>query len=125
MDKLNTKIANKNALYAILDVCIAETYSAKCDVSQVIVMRSAVYGRMRIGRCVEQDYGHIGCRNDALDVLDAECSGRNECDVLVTIQKFWKDEAGSCLKALAGYIEAEYFCQEGKGHHQIMFQGSF
>ena len=109
-------MTTKRSLHFNSDVCMSESKSLQCDVSQGIVMTSVVYGRMRIGRCVEQDYGHIGCRNDALDVLDAECSGRNECDVLLTIQKFWKDEPGSCLKALAGYIEAEYFCQEGMVH---------
>ena len=76
-------------------------------------MTSAVYGLMEIGRCVEEDYGHMGCHNDALDVMDAECSGRRQCDVLVSIQNFWKDSPNSCLKVLAGYLHVEYYCQEG------------
>ena len=78
-------------------------------------MTSAVYGLMEICRCVEEDYGHMGCHNDALDVMDAECSGRRQCDVLVSIQNFWKDAPSSCLNVhvLAGYLQVEYYCQEG------------
>ena len=76
-------------------------------------MTSAVYGRMQIGRCAPQDFGHIGCRNDALAQLDRECSGRRSCSVEVT-KRFHKDVPGSCVAALMGYIEAEYECQEGK-----------
>ena len=80
-------------------------------------MTSAVYGQMSIGRCLDRDYGHMGCENDALDVLDAECSGRKSCEVLVSIQRFWKDTLRSCLKVLAGFVKAEFGCKRGK--HQI------
>ena len=75
-------------------------------------MTSAVYGRMQIGRCVERDYGHIGCRNDALPQLDRECSGRRSCEVLVT-NRFHEDVSGACLEVLTGYIDVDYECQEG------------
>ena len=77
-------------------------------------MTSAVYGRMALGRCVEQDYGNLGCHNDALGILDKECSGRNECGFLVTSQKLWKNEQTSCIKAMIGYVEATYSCISGK-----------
>ena len=67
------------------ETCNAETFIAKCDVNEVVVMTSAMYGRMEIGRCVEEDVGYLGCQNDALDVMDAECSGRRECHIIVTI----------------------------------------
>ena len=76
-------------------------------------MTSAVYGLMKIGRCVEEDYGHMGCHNEAVDVMDAECSVRRQCNVLVSIQNFRKDSPSSCLKVLAGYLQVEYYCQEG------------
>ena len=76
-------------------------------------MTSAVFGRMKIGRCVEEDVGYLGCHNDALDVIDAECSGRRECQVLVSKQKFRRSDAGACMKALTGYVTASYRCVAG------------
>ena len=75
-------------------------------------MTSAVYGRMQIGRCAERDYGHIGCRNDALPQLDRECSGRRSCSYQVS-NRLHIDGAGACLAVITGYLEAQYECQEG------------
>ena len=76
-------------------------------------MTSAVYGRKKIGRCVEEDVGFLGCHNDALDVMDEECSGRRECQIIVSINKFRKDITGACNKAVAGYISTVFICMEG------------
>ena len=95
------------------EFCNAETFRAQCDVNEVIVMTSAVYGRMALGRCVEEDVGFLGCHNDARDVMDVECSGRRECEVLVSIKKFWKQSASSCRNYIAGYISASYECVAG------------
>ena len=48
------------------EVCVAEDFKPSCAADEVIIMESAVYGRMAIGRCVKNDYGHLGCHNDAL-----------------------------------------------------------
>ena len=76
-------------------------------------MTSAVYGRMQIGRCAPQDFGHIGCRNDALAQLDRECSGRRSCSVEVT-NRFGTSESGACLPFVTGYLETNHDCAEGK-----------
>ena len=63
----------------------------KCLKNEVIVMTSAVYGRMRIGRCLENEgqqlltaLGHdpkyLGCSADVLLLMDKKCSGRNQCE---------------------------------------------
>ena len=77
-------------------------------------MTSAVYGRMKIGRCVKKDIGFLGCHNDALDVMDAECSGRRECQILVSNQNFRKNDPGACMNALNGYIAASFRCVKGR-----------
>ena len=76
-------------------------------------MTSAVFGRMEMGQCVKEDFGFLGCQNDALDVMDAECSGRRECHIIVTINKFRKEIPGACNKAVAGYISAVFTCMKG------------
>jgi len=48
------------------DYCQSEYFSANCSgVSDVILMESARYGRMRAGRCVS-GYGKLGCYSDVL-----------------------------------------------------------
>ena len=81
-------------------------------------MTSAVYGRMQIGRCAPQDFGHIGCRNNALAQLDRECSGRRSCEVLVT-NRLHEDGQGACLQILTGYLDVTYTCKEGKSSNAL------
>lgn len=76
-------------------------------------MTSAVYGRMQIGRCVVEDLGFLGCQNDALSVLDTECSGRRSCEVQVTKQTFRKEVPGACKAGLSGYAKIAYQCVPG------------
>ena len=76
-------------------------------------MTSAVFGRMEMGQCVKEDLGFLGCQNDALDVIDAECSGKRECQVLVSNQKFRKDHPGACRRALNGYLASSHQCVKG------------
>ena len=59
---------------ATSDFCQLETFSANCSLGsavrspEVAVVRAARYGRMRLGRCVRRDYGHVGCTADVRPV---------------------------------------------------------
>ena len=75
-------------------------------------MESAVYGRMSIGRCVKNDYGHLGCHNDVLSSFDRECSGKQSCELEVTTT-LRRDVPGACGPAIFGYAQVSYKCQEG------------
>ncbi len=49
------------------EFCQSELFRAHCsEPDQVILMESAWYGRMKIGRCVEDDLGYIGCKVNVL-----------------------------------------------------------
>jgi len=63
---------------------------------EVIMIDRAAYGRMRLGRCVETDMGHVtrtqgsrdtadmghvGCQSDVLVTADRRCSGRTSCEI--------------------------------------------
>ena len=76
---------------------------------------SAQYGRMALGRCVDEDIGHLGCSNDAVEVLDELCSGKSSCQVNVAKQtkRLWRDGDTACPKALMGYLDVEYNCKQG------------
>ena len=52
----------------VQEVCHNEVFRATCADNEVIVIESAFYGRMRIGRCVKTDFGFIGCFQDVLKV---------------------------------------------------------
>ena len=75
-------------------------------------MESAVYGRMSIGRCVKNDYGHLGCQNDVLSSFDRECSGKQSCQLMVTTS-LRREVPGACTPAIAGYVDASYQCRGG------------
>lgn len=87
-------------------------------------MKSATYGRMRIGKCItneevaeqgtphEQDPRFLGCSTDLLETLDQKCSGKTECEVPV-----WEISIGNnlpCFRGLKMYLEVSYNCISSK-----------
>ena len=63
-------------VYANHPVCFSEsprfckwdTFRAKCPAGSVIIMEEVLYGRMANGKCIEKDFGYVGCKNDVLDI---------------------------------------------------------
>jgi len=50
------------------EYCVYERFTARCDAGQVIIVRSALYGRMRARRCITSDYANaLGCYSDVTD----------------------------------------------------------
>ena len=76
-------------------------------------METALYGRMEIGQCVKNNYGHIGCHNDVMANFDGACSGKQSCDVKIT-NDLRRDVTGACGPAITGYADVTYSCKEGK-----------
>ena len=96
--------------FHVVEICNADEFTARCASNEVVLMTSAVYGRMRVGRCVTQS-DYVGCWNDALAAFDARCSGRQSCQVQVR-SDLATDEQTACASFLTGYLEAEYRCLE-------------
>jgi len=73
------------------------------------MMTSAVYGRMRLGRCINNDF-NIGCSKDVVIYFDSRCTGRRTCEVslrnLVDVHP--------CQRDFMSYLEAGYTCVPGK-----------
>ena len=59
-----------------IEVCQTQQLEASCDQDEVVVMTSAQYGRMKMTRCVERDYGYMGCATDVMPQSDVICSGK-------------------------------------------------
>ena len=91
--------------------CEAETFRASCPVSTVIVVRRALYGRMRLGRCVLRDYGYVGCFADVVAHMDVICSGRRTCSI--RIPDAMLDRANPCPKDFKTYLLISYDCVPG------------
>ena len=102
-------------VYCMLSVqseyCEAETFRASCPNSTVIVIRRALYGRMRLGRCVLRDYGYVGCFADVVAHMDAICSGRRACSI--RIPDAMLDRANPCPKDFKTYLLISYDCVPG------------
>ena len=94
------------------EYCNRELFNATCAAANhVILMTSAYYGRMRVGRCVKGDYGILGCQHSMLTHLDAKCSGRQNCQLKVPDDVM--HESAPCPSDLTSYLEASYECIEG------------
>lgn len=81
-------------------------------------METARYGRMRAGRCASEEYGHVGCSQEVLEYTDSKCSGRRKCEIPVT--GFVKDGIRPCPKDVTSFLEASYFCIDGKHQRFII-----
>jgi len=93
------------------DYCNSETFSAACADDEVIVIRSALYGRMRTGRCLSHDSGVNPCWQNVIRQADRLCSGRRTCDVRVPEPSF--DATQPCPRNMRVYLEIIYECVQG------------
>ncbi|ESN96075.1 hypothetical protein HELRODRAFT_189097 [Helobdella robusta] len=98
------------------EFCYSETFQPKCPLSQVISIKTANFGRKKIGRCLENEgsivesfknySGFVGCYADVRNILEPQCAGKNLCSVSVAII----DVETSCHKLFRYYLEVAYVC---------------
>ncbi|ESO12611.1 hypothetical protein HELRODRAFT_159178 [Helobdella robusta] len=93
------------------EYCDTEVFRAECSENHVILIQKALYGRMRLGRCVEIGMGNIGCYSDVIKMTDKRCSGRRMCELRVPDAEF--ELFVPCLKELKSYLNAAYECVKG------------
>ena len=74
---------------------------------------------MRLGRCVVEDLGYLGCSADVLPILDIACTGKQTCDIQVT--PLYIDSNQGCRKGLMKYLDASYICQTGELYHSYIY----
>ena len=93
------------------EYCETESFVASCSSpDEMVVMQTAHFGRMRLGRCLTVNNGNLGCQLDVLDQLDRLCSGRRRCSVVVATVDH---RALPCTREVRGYLEASYRCVKG------------
>lgn len=94
-----------------LEYCLSNPFNPVCNDGEVIVMQSAQYGRMRLGQCVDENFGYLGCWADVLSEMDQQCSGKQSCEVSIIGIKAQTN--CSMPKSLSKYLEAAYVCKRG------------
>jgi len=100
------------------EYCSMETFRPRCWKNEVVVIQQAIYGRRRVGKCLGseeantfQDPRYFGCSENVLDVVDAKCSGRKECEISIPDPDL--DGTTPCLHGLKMFLEVSYTCVEG------------
>jgi Galactose binding lectin domain len=105
-----------------VELCNVETFRPRCagGKNDIIIILTARYGRMKFGRCIEEepDFASmkdnprfVGCSADVKRILDQQCSGLSECDVRVSSETF--EGIKPCYAGLQMYLEASYTCIKG------------
>jgi len=97
--------------------CLTESFMAQCLPQEMIIVESAVFGRMQIGRCVSKNYGHLGCSVDVLSHLDSACSGLNSCEFSVSDPALVRTRP--CPPDFASYLDASYRCVPGISYWSV------
>ena len=67
-----------------MDYCEGGEFVKRCDVSEVIVVDTALYGRMELSDCITLSDSQLGCRLDVLPIMDSVCSG-----IVVAVRFFY------------------------------------
>ena len=94
-------------------MCPTEVFGAVCpDLDKVIYIELALYGRMSLGRCVQKDYGHVGCQGDVTRHTDRRCSGRRMCRIRIPDADF--DLSHPCPVEFKTYFLVSYKCLKGE-----------
>ena len=79
----------------------------------MIVLKTARYGRMSVGECVDKDYGFVGCESSALLEADRVCSGRQKCEIPVPYPNF----NSTCPRDLKPFLRVSWSCVTGKNNN--------
>jgi len=97
------------------EYCSLEVFEAQCLPNEVILTESAMYGRMRAGRCAVREYGPIGCGSSVISIVDERCSGRRSCRIELPDRDM--HAVSGCPAQASSHLEAAYSCLPGE-HYQ-------
>ena len=86
-----------------------ENVVLSCNIDEIIIVTSAEFGRMRVGRCITENE-FIGCSNDVIYELNKRCSGKRDCGFPVLDLE---SENRECLKSMMKYLSVGYTCIKG------------
>lgn len=93
------------------EFCFYETFQVQCLPGEIFQVLSAEYGHMKIGKCVERDLGHFGCRADVTSIVAGKCDGEQRCQFQVDDPEIL--DTRPCDKGIEAYLEVTYACLKG------------
>ena len=96
---------------AAVEYCLTESFLARCPSGEVILMETAIFGRMKLNRCATKNYGYLGCSTNVLKPLDSACSGRQTCELSVSDAVLVRTQP--CPADFTSYLEASFRCVPG------------
>ena len=67
---------------------------------------------MKIGPCVKENLGFLGCNRDVTSLMASKCSGRQSCEVSVQDQAL--HDSNPCSRDATYSLEVTYKCMSGR-----------
>ncbi|KAK2170690.1 hypothetical protein LSH36_1g16023 [Paralvinella palmiformis] len=103
---------------ASLEICHMNTpmslRTLHCGPGLVIKKMSASYGRMKLGQCIRDTFGSIGCELDVTDIVREFCAGKKKCtlhDWFLLNRIIIPDSNITCPRDLPKYLQVTYECE--------------
>ena len=89
----------------VIEYCAGEISKPDFGGDNVINMKSALYGRMRLGRCVPIGFGYTGCSN-VHACMDSKCTGKQKCEIQAVNTEIKTSDG--CMAGIERYLQADY-----------------
>lgn len=93
------------------EFCSHEVFNATCRPNEVLMIQSASYGRLRLGRCVKIGLGFLGCKANVRHIVEMRCTGRRHCSLPVADLELRMTTP--CPTDVTWHLEVSYVCQKG------------
>ena len=130
-------LSNSLFLYTALnnEFCQFEIFQPQCSKNDVIIISGAIYGRMRIGKCITakeissegdmvENRRYLGCSADIMDVIDQKWSLKSNCQIRILDSELGFDQNTPCLSGLKLYLEVNYTCINGEWTYTLLILDS-
>ena len=91
-----------------MEYCHGEVFNASCGPGRTVVVTSAMYGRMGIGRCIPTNDGHLGCHVDVTHIMNSRCSGQQFCEIVIPDEQWDRD---MCRPDAVKFLAASFNCE--------------
>ena len=103
---------------SVVEICNLEEGTVQCPHNEVIVVLSAWFGRMSLGRCITsgQVGVTIGCYTIVWTKMDQLCSGKQTCHIQQFSEGDFKDGehiGPECQAGLEKHLAVQFTCVTG------------
>ena len=101
------------------EFCSSETFKPTCSTNEILLVKEAIYGRKKFGKCIKEKSenievlskisGYINCYTDVGHILEPQCAGKQSCEIIVS--KINADT--KCDEAFKLNLNVDYVCVKG------------